>query len=210
MTPNLQVRPDYWDTATRMLSAADPVISAQIVRLQALEFATRGDPFSTLARSIVGQQISNPAAATVWQRLQDVVAVVPEAILAAEDAHLASCGLSGRKVAYLKNLAEHFAHGALRDYDWQAANDEEIIQQLTQVKGIGRWTVEMFLIFHLVRPDVLPVDDYGLRRAIGLHYFKGQMPNIRQVREVAEAWRPYRSVATWYLWRSLEPNPIVY
>nr|WP_242508791.1 DNA-3-methyladenine glycosylase 2 family protein [Rhodocyclus purpureus] len=173
--------------------------------------ASRGDPFATLARSIVGQQISVPAADSVWRKLAYAVPeFVPEALLATDPVTLRGAGLSARKVEYLVDLAGHFVSGALAVERWSAMSDAEVIAELTAVRGIGVWTAEMFLIFNLLRPDVLPLDDIGLQRAVALHYAGGERPSRRALAAQGERWRPWRSVATWYLWRSLDPVPVAY
>ena len=170
-----------------------------------------GDPFGTLARSIVGQQISVKAADSVWARLVTALpAVTPQGVLMLDAAALRACGLSVRKVEYLGDLARHFVDGQIHVSRWDAMSDDEIIAELTAVRGIGVWTAEMFLIFNQMRPDVFPLDDIGLQRAVALHYFDGQRPLRRQLAEFGERWRPWRSVATWYLWRSLDPVPVEY
>jgi DNA-3-methyladenine glycosylase II len=118
--------------------------------------------------------------------------------------------LSARKAEYLLDLAAHFASGRLHVAQWSEMGDEAIIEELVEIRGIGRWTAEMFLIFHLLRPNVLPLDDLGLIKGISLNYFSGESVSRAEAREVAEAWAPYRSVATWYLWRSLDPLPVDY
>ncbi|MDB5862667.1 MAG: DNA-3-methyladenine glycosylase [Betaproteobacteria bacterium] len=198
--------PDYWNQATRELAARDPVFSKLATRYEGLALGSRGDAFSTLARAIVGQQISVKAAQSVWGRLvAEVVEVTPANLAAADLARLRTCGLSGQKCAYLSDLAGRFASGALDPASWPALDDEALIAELTQVKGIGRWTAEMFLIFHMARPDVLPLDDIGLQRAMSLQYNAGKPLSKLKIRRIAKAWAPWRSVATWYLWRSLEP-----
>lgn len=172
---------------------------------------SRGDAFSTLARSIVGQQISVKAAESVWQRiLKAIPNITPHTIHGTEDSTLRACGLSLRKISYLRDLSCHFREGMLDISTWAAIDDETLIAQLVQIKGIGRWTAEMFLIFHMLRPNVLPLDDIGLQRAISQHYFDNQSVDKKTIRKLAERWQPWRSVATWYLWRSLDPLPVEY
>jgi DNA-3-methyladenine glycosylase II len=198
--------PDYWNEATRELVARDPVFSRLATRYEGLALGSRGDAFSTLARAIVGQQISVKAAASVWDRLvAEIVEVTPANLAAADLARLRTCGLSGQKCGYLSDLAARFVSGALDPSTWNALDDEALITELTQVKGIGRWTAEMFLIFHMARPDVLPLDDIGLQRAMSLQYNAGRPLSKLKMRRIAKAWAPWRSVATWYLWRSLDP-----
>ncbi len=172
---------------------------------------SRGDPFATLARSVVGQQISVKAADAVWLRFSaNVGAITPAAVLAAGATGLAGCGLSRRKIEYLSDLAGHFASGHLDPLRWNAMSDAEVIAELTKVRGIGRWTAEMFLIFNQLRPDVFPLDDIGLQRAVFARYFSGQKQTLKTLDRFGERWRPWRSVATWYLWRSLDPVLVEY
>ncbi|MGH8801204.1 MAG: DNA-3-methyladenine glycosylase family protein, partial [Casimicrobiaceae bacterium] len=181
----------------------------------------RGDPFTTLARSIVGQQISVKAAQSVWERVvracsedkagaSHALHLDPQRVQRKRLDSLRRCGLSANKAAYIRDLARHFATARLDPATWPALDDEALIDALVEVKGIGRWTAEMFLMFHELRPNVLPVDDLGLQKAIAMHYFDGERPSKEQVREVGERWQPYRSAATWYLWRSLDPVPVEY
>ena len=201
--------PDYWNDAAATLAARDAVLSRLTTRYPGLATGSRGDAFSTLARAIVGQQISVKAAQSVWDRLvAEVAAVTPANLAGAEVARLRSCGLSGQKAAYLLDLAQRFSSGALDPATWNELDDEALITELTQVKGIGRWTAEMFLIFYMARPDVLPIDDIGLQRAMSLHYNAGRPLSKLKMRRIGKAWAPWRSVATWYLWRSLDPLPV--
>jgi DNA-3-methyladenine glycosylase II len=171
----------------------------------------RGEPFMTLARAIVGQQISVKAAQSVWDRLVACAgAVTPENVLLKERPLLRACGLSDRKTEYICDLAQHFANGSIHVHRWPAMGDEEIIAELAEVRGIGRWTAEMFLIFSLLRPDVFPLDDLGLQKGIRVAYFANRKVALSTLRRIGERWRPWRSVATWYLWRSLDPVPVEY
>jgi DNA-3-methyladenine glycosylase II len=211
-------RPTYWPKAKRALAAADPVMGDIIGRYPRIALASRGDPFATLARSIVGQQISVKAADAVWARLLGACPeMTPRSILRRRATTLRACGLSERKVEYVVDLARHFEREHIDVATLQAAGDEEVIELLTAIRGIGRWTAEMFLIFNLLRPDVLPLDDLGLLKAISLHYLEGEATDVllkregrRRVTELASIWAPWRSVATWYLWRSLDPVPVEY
>lgn len=203
--------PEYWQQAGQELAAADPVMAELIGRYPNVSLASRGDAFSTLARSIVGQQISVKAADAVWARfVARVGAVTPEAVLVQGETGLEGCGLSRRKMEYMVDLAGHFADGRLDTGRWATMEDEAIIQALCTVRGIGRWTAEMFLIFNLMRPDVFPVDDIGLQRAVFSHYFGGEKQLLKTLRQWGESRRPWRTVATWYLWRSLDPVPVEY
>lgn len=203
--------PDYWPQATRELAARDAVLRGLIDRFQGLALGSRGDAFSTLARSIVGQQISVKAAQSVWDRMAARLgAVTPAAIHRARPLRLRACGLSAQKAGYLKDLAGRFRNGTLDPERWHAFEDEQVIAELTSVKGIGVWTAEMFLIFYLTRPDVLPLADLGLHRAMRIHYNRGRALSRQRMQRIGAAWSPWRSVATWYLWRSLDPIPVEY
>jgi len=203
--------PEYWLQATRDLAARDPVLRALIERFTGLSLVTRGDAFTTLARSIVGQQISVKAAQSVWERFASKMgSVTPDSVGRARASTLRACGLSGQKARYLKDLARQFRDGALDPSAWHALDDESLIDQLIRVKGIGRWTAEMFLMFHLTRPDVLPLGDLGLQRAMRLHYNRGRALSPSRMSKIGANWSPWRSVATWYLWRSLDPIPVEY
>lgn len=205
------MNPSYWFQASNELAAADAVMAGLVRHFAEPGLVSRGDPFATLARSIVGQQISVKAADAVWGRFSAAIGrVAPEAVLAQGSGGLAGCGLSQRKIEYVIDLAAHFASGRLQPDRWSAMDDQAVIAELTEVRGIGRWTAEMFLIFNLLRPDVLPVDDLGLQKAVALHYCQGERPQRDDLLRLAERWRPWRSVATWYLWRSLDPLPVEY
>lgn len=211
-TPSL-VTPDYWDEACKHLSKRDRVMRKLIPQLGEARLESRRDAFTTLARSIVGQQISVAAAQTVWDRFASLLApsltnMAPRQVLALDSATMRAAGLSARKVEYLRDLAGHFDAGSVHEQGWAAMDDEGIIEELVAIRGIGRWTAEMFLIFHLMRPNVLPLDDVGLMKGISRHYFSGEPVSRHEAREVGDAWAPFRSVATWYLWRSLDPLPV--
>lgn len=203
--------PDYWSQAAEELSRHDAPMAELVERYAGVSLASRGDAFGTLARSIVGQQISVKAADAVWGRfVVQVGEVTPARVLLFGESGLEGCGLSRRKIEYLSDLAAHFANGQLDPSTWGHLDDEAIIAELTAVRGIGRWTAEMFLIFNLLRPDVFPLDDIGLQRAVFERYFGGEKQPRRALAEFGERWRPWRSVATWHLWRSLDPVPVEY
>ena len=211
----VEAAPAYWDEACRHLGKRDRVMKKLIPRFGDARLASRGDAFTTLARSIVGQQISVKAAQSVWDRFAAAVGgpshrLAPAAVLALEQPSMREAGLSARKCEYLRDLATHFADGRASPARWGGMDDEAIIAELVAIRGIGRWTAEMFLIFHLLRPDVLPLDDLGLLKGISLNYFSGEPVSRAEAREVGEAWAPFRSVATWYIWRSLDPLPVEY
>ena len=203
--------PDYWLQASRALARRDPVLGKLVKAYPGITLLSRGDAFQTLARAIVGQQISVKAAESVWLRFATTVSnVQPARILKARPENLRAAGLSNRKVEYVRDLARHFHDGLLYETRWPQLADDEIIADLVQVKGIGRWTAEMFLIFYLMRPDVLPLDDIGLQRAMAIHYNDSEKITREEMQEIAETWRPWSTVATWYLWRSLDPIPVEY
>ena len=209
----LLVRPEFWLKAKRELVRGDPVMANIIRAYPRVSLQRRGEPFFTLARSIVGQQISVKAAQSIWNR---VAALAPEmqpaqiVALRARARRLKAAGLSERKVEYIVDLAKHFTNGTIHPHRWAEMSDEEVIDELVQVRGIGRWTAEMFLMFNLMRPDIFPVGDLGLQKAVHVHYYDNEKIPLDKLREHGEAWRPWRSVATWYLWRSLDPVPVEY
>jgi DNA-3-methyladenine glycosylase II len=203
--------PTYWKRASSRLAKDDPIMAALVKRYAKTRLVSRGDPFSTLARSIVGQQISVKAADTVWSRLSVLLpAIVPESVLAVNEENLRACGLSARKIEYIRDLSRRFVEGEVCPERWAGVPDDEVVAELVAVRGIGVWTAEMFLIFNLMRPDVFPVDDIGLQRAAALHYFEGERPTRKALIALGERWHPWRTVATWHLWRSLDPVPVEY
>ncbi|MBM3405976.1 MAG: DNA-3-methyladenine glycosylase 2 family protein [Betaproteobacteria bacterium] len=207
----LRVKPVYWDQACRELSHIDPVMGGIIQSAGAVHLVSRGDPFVTLARSVVGQQISVKAAQTVWDRFARAARTVePLRVSRMRMTTLRGCGLSERKAEYIRDLAGGFVQRRVDPKRWPQLPDEAIIAELTAVRGIGRWTAEMFLIFNLLRPDVYPVDDIGLLRGIGRAYGDGEKVSRAHASQFGERWRPWRTVATWYLWRSLDPLPVEY
>ena len=205
------ITPAYWAEACEHLAKRDRVMKRLIPRFGSASLQSRGDAFGTLARSIVGQQISVKAAQSVWNKFEALPRrMTPAAVLKLKVDDMRAAGLSARKVEYLVDLALHFDSGRLHADQWQEMDDEAIIAELIAIRGIGRWTAEMFLIFHLMRPDVLPLDDLGLLKGISLSYFSGEPVSRSDAREVAAAWAPWRSVATWYMWRAQEPTPVAY
>ena len=202
--------PDYWSEACKHLVKKDRVMKRLIPLFGDACLQSRGDAFSTLARSIVGQQISVKAAQSVWYKFEALPRkMTPAYVLKLKVDDMRACGLSARKVEYLVDLAIHFDAGTVHVKDWAAMDDEAIIAELVAIRGIGRWTAEMFLIFYLRRPNVLPLDDVGLINGISQNYFSGEAVSRSDAREVAAAWAPYCSVATWYIWRSLDPLPVL-
>lgn len=207
--------PAYWDEACKHLGKRDRVLKKLMPKFGEARLQSRGDAFTTLARSIVGQQISVKAAQSVWDRFAATVGgpaiqLQPTGVLALEVPQMREAGLSARKCEYLLDLARHFNEDRVHVRQWAEMDDEAIIDELVAIRGIGRWTAEMFLIFHLMRPNVMPLDDLGLIKGISLNYFSGEPVSRAEAREVGEAWAPFRSVATWYIWRSLDPVPVDY
>jgi len=209
--PVKRIKPAYWDEACKHLAKKDRVMRRLIPQFGDVCLESRGDAFITLARSIVGQQISVKAAQAVWERYAALTqTLTPAAVLKLKVDDMRAAGLSARKVEYLVDLALHFSNGTVHTRQWAEMDDEAIIDELVAIRGIGRWTAEMFLIFYLLRPNVLPLDDVGLINGISHNYFSGEAVSRSDAREVASAWAPYRSVATWYIWRSLDPQPVSY
>lgn len=203
--------PEYWGEACKHLMKKDRVMKRLIPQFGEASLQSRGDAFVTLARSIVGQQVSVKAAQTVWDRFAKLPRkITPTNVLKLKVDDMRGAGLSARKVEYIVDLALHFDNGALHVKKWSEMTDDAIIEELVAIRGIGRWTAEMFLMFHLMRPNVLPLDDVGLINGISHNYFSGEAVSRSEAREVAAAWAPYCSVATWYIWRSLDPLPVAY
>ncbi len=202
--------PSYWEDAKLELMKRDRIMRKLIPQFGDLHLVGRGEPFMTLARSVVGQQISVKAAETIWQRLLAMCPkCTPAQVLKAGDS-LALCGISKRKTEYILDLAQHFKDKKVHADQWMQMEDEAVIAELVQIRGIGRWTAEMFLIFNLLRPNILPLDDFGLLKGISANYFSGEPVSRSDAREVAANWAPWCTVATWYIWRSLEPVPVEY
>ncbi|HYH53205.1 MAG TPA: DNA-3-methyladenine glycosylase [Solirubrobacterales bacterium] len=205
--------------ARKALAAADPTMAALIERVGPIDIATRlqrrkeerpSDAYGSLLRAIVGQQLSTKAARTIYLRVVELFGGTtpsPEQLLAADEEDLRACGLSGRKTEYVRDLASHVISGELELDRLEDLGDEEVIEEIVAVRGLGRWTAEMFLLFHLDRPDVLSGGDLGIRKAIQIEYGLDEMPPPKQVLEIGEPWRPHRSLASLYLWESLAAVP---
>jgi len=205
--------------ARKALAAADPTMAALIERVGKIDIATRmkrrkeerpEDPYGALLRAIVGQQLSTKAARTIYLRVVDLfggTTPTPEQLLEASEQDLRGCGLSGRKTEYIRDLAAHVISGELELERLEELGDEEVIEEIVAVRGLGQWTAEMFLLFHLQRPDVLSGGDLGIRKAIQIEYGLEQMPTPTRVIEIGEPWRPHRSLASLYLWESLAAVP---
>lgn len=201
--------PPYWREAQKHLTQADPTMRGIIEAYQGeVALQSRGDAFETLCRSVIGQQISVKAADSVWAKFSVLVEnVTPQQVLHKTEEDIRSCGLSGAKVKYIHAIATAFDNKTIHPQSWHNWDDEAVLAELIKLPGIGRWTAEMFLIFHMLRPDVLPVADVGLQKACIKHY---GVATPKEITQHGERWRPFRSVATWYLWRSLDPVPVAY
>lgn len=206
VAPAAPSKPHYWDDAVTHLLKRDRILKKIIPRYDGLWLDSRATPFVTLVRSIVGQQISARTAQQAWEKIVAALGrrLTPAIVLRAGLEGLRACGASQRKAEYILDVADSFHEKRVHPESWASMEDEAIITELVAIRGIGRWTAEMFLIFNLQRPDVLPLDDPGLLKAISRHYFSGEPVSRFEAREVATAWQPWRTVATWYLWRSLE------
>ena len=206
-----QTQPDYWTIATRELVQRDGVMARLILSYPNSVMSSRGQPFYTLVRSVVGQQISVKAADSIWARFVLLVPkVTPKNVLAQSIEHLRSVGLSARKAEYIHAVAEFFVQKRVGQAYWEQRTDNEIIEELSSIRGIGRWTAEMFLMFTLLRPNVFPVDDIGLLRGLEKNYHGARVtPSVARA-VYFERFSPWASVATWYLWRSLDPVEVRY
>ena len=202
-------RPEYWDMAKKELSRKDDVLHQIINEFDDLELVSRGDLFYTLIRSVIGQQISVKAASTVWSRFCERIGdIEPKNILLADIEELRSCGLSQRKAEYVIGISESWS-----DYDsieWKEMSDEEIIQELIKLRGVGKWTAEMILIFTMLRPDVFPIGDIGMIRGIEKSYNSGERMSIDELYAISEKWKPWRTVACCFMWRTVDPEPVEY
>jgi DNA-3-methyladenine glycosylase II len=204
-------KPFFWEKAKKVLISKDKKLGKIISNYPKDFLFSKSDPFYTLARSIVGQQISVKAAQAVWDRLENKVKrIEPNYISKMHFMSLKSCGLSRQKIKYLKSLSSAFMQNKINPDKWKKYSDEDIINELVLIKGIGRWTAEMYLIFNLCRPDIFPVDDIGLLRGICKCYNLNYPIKKEVALKMSKNWKPYRSVATWYFWRSLDPIPVEY
>ena len=204
-------KPVFWEKAKKELKKKDRKLGRIIEDYPKDFLFSKSDPFYTIARSIVGQQISVKAAQAVWDRIEKKLGRI-KAINFYKSHYmtLKSCGLSRQKILYLKSLSQAFLKNEINLKNWKYMTDDQIINELIKIKGVGRWTAEMFLIFNLCRPDVFPVDDLGLIKGICVCYKLSYPISKEQAIKISEKWKPWRSVATWYFWRSLDPLPVEY
>ncbi len=204
-------KPMFWEKAKEDLVKKDKKLGKIINNYPKDFLFSKSDPFYTLARSIVGQQISVKAAQAVWDRVEKkITKIEPNILIKTHHSSLKSCGLSRQKISYLKSLSKSFINDEINPKNWQKMNDDLIIEELVKIKGIGRWTAEMFLIFNLCRPDIFPVDDVGLIKGICNCYNLNYPISKEHAINLSNKWKPWRSVATWYFWRSLDPIPVEY
>lgn len=196
-----------WEEAQRHLSRADPVLAGLIARVGPCRLFPRKDYFVALCQAIFTQQVSTAVATVLFERFRKLFPggrPTPPRVLEATEEELAGVGLSRQKRGYLRDLAGKFASGQIPTRRFAQMSDEQIIESLLPIKGVGRWTAEMFLIFVLNRPDLLPVDDLGVRKVVQFRYGLPELPEAQELIRIAQPWRPWRTVATWYLWRSGE------
>ena len=204
--------PIYWDSAKKVLSKRDPVLRKVIKKFNKGFLTTRKDPFFSLCRTIVGQQISTKAADSIWLKFEKKCKkkIIPKNVLKLSSSNLRSAGLSRQKISYLKNIAKSFKNKSFNIRDLKKMNDEQAISYITQLKGLGIWSAQMFLMFNLNRPDIFPTKDIGLVRAISKNYKIPYPPSERFLNKISKLHLGYRSVFTWYMWRSIDPVDVEY
>ncbi len=206
---NMQPAPDYWRKACQTLAQSDPIMAALIARFNG-SLCSDSSAFEVLSRAVVGQQISVKAADKIWQRLSDKLPeITPAAVARRRRDVLKRCGLSASKTEYLKNIAAFFVDEGIEQRYWRQ-DPETIRARLTSIKGVGHWTYEMFAIFFLRQPDIFPIGDLGLINAIKRQYKDGASLTMDEIVALGERWAPWRTVATWYLWRSIDGDPVAY
>jgi len=204
--------PSYWNSAKKVLSKRDPVLRKVIKKFNKGFLTTRKDPFFSLCRTIVGQQISTKAADSIWLKFEKKCKkkIIPKNVLYLSSSTLRSAGLSRQKISYLKNIAKSFKNKTFKIQDLKKMNDEQAIGYITQLKGLGIWSAQMFLMFNLNRPDIFPTKDIGLVRAISKNYKTSYPPSERFLNKISKLHLGYRSVFTWYMWRSIDPVDVEY
>ena len=204
--------PVYWHKAKRILSKRDPVLRGVIKKYKKGFLTTRNNPFFSLCRTIVGQQISTKAANSIWSKFEKKCNkhIIPNTVLKLSSRTLKSAGLSHQKISYLKIIAKNFRNKSFSVKELQKMNDEEAINYITKLKGLGVWSAEMFLMFNLNRPDIFPIKDIGLLRAISKNYKTSYPPSKRFLDKISRLHSGYRTVFTWYMWRSIDPTDVEY
>lgn len=206
------IKAPWWDEAIEYLSKKDKILKNIIIKYNNKGYLqSRGDPFKALCRTIIGQQISVKAASSIFDKFQSKVKDVNyKNVLKFDINEIKSCGLSYKKSEYIISLSQYFFKNSNTLNSWKKMDDELVKKELCQLNGIGPWSAEMFLMFCLLRPNILPLGDLGLRKAVGIHYLNKKNPSYDEVKNIASKWNPYCSAATWYLWRSIDPIPIEY
>jgi len=204
--------PAYWQQSKEFLTHADPKLAKLILEHQQYSISSRGEALETLLRSIVGQQISIQAAASVWGKLEKKIGKIkPENVILMSFEELKSCGLSKQKVQYIINICNHFINFSIKDHlYWENRSFESIYDELITIKGVGPWTAEMFGMFYLLEKDIFPIKDIGIIRAMNQIYGEGKPLDLEKIIAISETWRPYRSVACWFLWRSIDSEEVLY
>jgi len=204
--------PAYWQQSKEFLTHADPKLAKLILEHQQYSISSRGEALETLLRSIVGQQISVQAAASVWGKLEKKIGKIkPENVILMSFEELKSCGLSKQKVQYIINICNHFINFSIKDHlYWENRSFESIYDELITIKGVGPWTAEMFGMFYLLEKDIFPIKDIGIIRAMNQIYGEGKPLDLEKIIAISETWRPYRSVACWFLWRSIDSEEVLY
>ena len=204
--------PAYWQQSKEFLTHADSKLAKLILEHQQYSISSRGEALETLLRSIVGQQISVQAAASVWGKLEKKIGKIkPENVILMSFEELKSCGLSKQKVQYIINICNHFINFSIKDHlYWENRSFESIYDELITIKGVGPWTAEMFGMFYLLEKDIFPIKDIGIIRAMNQIYGEGKPLDLEKIIAISETWRPYRSVACWFLWRSIDSEEVLY
>ena len=204
--------PAYWNSAKRILSKRDPVLKKIINKFNKGFLTTRKDPFFSLCRTIIGQQISTKAADSIWSKFEIKCKkkIVPETVLKLTSSSLKSAGLSRQKITYLKNIAKSFKNKSFNIRDLKKMDDDSAIDYITKLKGLGIWSAQMFLMFNLNRPDIFPTKDIGLIRAISKNYKTSYPPSKKFLNRISKKHSGYRTVFTWYMWRSIDPVDVEY
>ena len=204
--------PAYWQQSKEFLTHTDPKLAKLILEHQQYSISSRGEALETLLRSIVGQQISVQAAASVWGKLEKKIGKIkPENVILMSFEELKSCGLSKQKVQYIINICNHFINFSIKDHlYWENRSFKSIYDELITIKGVGPWTAEMFGMFYLLEKDIFPIKDIGIIRAMNQIYGEGKPLSLEKIIAISETWRPYRSVACWFLWRSIDSEEVLY
>ena len=204
--------PAYWQQSKEFLTHTDPKLAKLILEHQQYSISSRGEALETLLRSIVGQQISVQAAASVWGKLEKKIGKIkPENVILMSFEELKSCGLSKQKVQYIINICNHFINFSIKDHlYWENRSFESIYHELITIKGVGPWTAEMFGMFYLLEKDIFPIKDIGIIRAMNQIYGEGKPLSLEKIIAISETWKPYRSVACWFLWRSIDSEEVLY